>query len=58
MLYTQVNRQASVARIHFAEFFGVFFTSLNKTLLDAQIEEYKTKLSSTPNTNDNSQKKT
>ena len=33
---TQVNRQASVARILFAGFFGIFSSSINKILLDAQ----------------------
>ena len=55
---TQVNRQASVARILFAGFFGKFSTSTNKILLDAQIKEYNTKLSTTPNTYDESQNKT
>ena len=32
---TQINRQASVARILFAGFFGIFSTSLNKIHLDA-----------------------
>ena len=36
-IHTQVNRQASVARILFAGFFGIFSTSINKILLDAQI---------------------
>ena len=43
---TQVNRQASV---------GIFSASINKILLDAQIKEYKTKISTTPNTHDESQ---
>ena len=47
---TQVNRQASVARILFEGFFGIFSTSINKILLDAQIKECNTKLSTTPNT--------
>ena len=38
MLYTQVNRQASVARIIFAGFFGTISSSINKILLDAQIK--------------------
>ena len=38
-MHTQVNRQASVARILFAGFFGIFSTSINKILLDAQIKE-------------------
>ena len=48
------NKQASVARILFAGFFGIFSTSINKTLLDAQIKDYNTKLSKTPNTYDES----
>ena len=55
---TQVNRQASVARILFAGFYGLFSTSINKILLDAQIKEYNTKLSTTPNTYDESKKNT
>ena len=46
---TQVKRQASVARMLFAGFFGIFSISINKILFDAQIKEYKTKLSTTPN---------
>ena len=38
-IHTQVNRQASVARILFAGFFGIFSSSINKILLDAQIKE-------------------
>ena len=53
-IHTQVKRQASVARIFFAGFFGIFSTSINKTLLDAQIKEYNSKLSTTPNTYDES----
>ena len=41
--HTQVNRQASVARILFAEFDGMFSSSINKILLDAQIKAYNTK---------------
>ena len=40
---TQVNRQASVARILFAGFFRILSSSINKILLDAQIKEYNTK---------------
>ena len=54
-LHKQVNRQASVARILFAGFFGIFSASVNKILLDAQIKEYNTKLSTKPNTYDESQ---
>ena len=50
MLYTQVNRQASVARILFAGFFGIFSSSINKILLDAQIKEYNTKIATRPDT--------
>ena len=49
-IHTQVNRQASVARILFAGFFGIFSSSKNKILLDAQIKEYNTKLATRPNT--------
>ena len=52
MLHTQVNRQASVARILFAGFFGIFSSSINKILLDAQIKEYNTKLDASRNTYD------
>ena len=51
-IHTQINRQASVARILFAGFFGIFSTSINKILFDAQIKEYNTKLSTRPNTYD------
>ena len=51
---TQVNRQAIVARILFAGFLGIFSSSINKILLDAQIKEYNTKLSTNPTTNDES----
>ena len=56
--HTQVNRQASVARILFAGFFGIFSSSINKILLDAQIKEYNTKLSTNPNTYDDSNNNT
>ena len=49
---TQVNRKASVARILFAGFFGSFSSSINKILLDAQIKEYNTKLTTRQNTYD------
>ena len=54
-IHTQVNRQASVARILFAGFFGIFSTSIYKIVLDAQIKESNTKISTTPNTYDESQ---
>ena len=51
-IHTQVNRQASVARILFAGFFGIFSSSINKILLDAQIKEYNTKIVTRQNTYD------
>ena len=57
-IHIQVNRQASVVRILFAGFFGIFSTSRNKIILDEQIKEYNTKISTTPNTYDESQNKT
>ena len=57
-VHTQVNEKASVARILFAEFFGIFSTSINRNLLDAQIKEYNTKLSTTPKTYDESRNNT
>ena len=53
--HTKVNKQA---RIFFAGFFGIFSTSINKILLDAQIKEYNTKLSTTPNACDESRNDT
>ena len=50
--HTQVNRKASVARILVEGFFGIFSSSRNKILLDAQIKEYNTKLSTNRNTYD------
>ena len=57
-IHTQVNRQASVARIFCAGFFGIFSSSINKNLIDEQIKIYKTKLSTNPNTYDDSNNKT
>ena len=57
-IHTQVNRQASVARSLFAGFFGVFSSIIKEILLDAQIKEYKTKLSTNPNTYDDSNNNT
>ena len=37
--------------------FGIFSSSINKILLDAQIKEYNTKLSKNPNTCDDSNNK-
>ena len=50
-IHTQVNGQASVARILFAGFFGIFSSSINK-ILDAQIKEYNTKIATRQNTYD------
>ena len=57
-IHTEVNKQASVARILFVGCFGIFSTSINKILLDAQVKEYNTKLSTTPNTHDESRNDT
>ena len=57
-IHTQVNRQASVARILLAGFFGIFPSSINKILLDAQIKDYNTKLSTSPNTYNDSNNNT
>ena len=51
-IQTQVNRQASVARILFAGFFGIFSSSIKKILLDAQIKEYNSKISTRQNKHD------
>ena len=48
----KVNRQASIARILFAGFFKFFLPFLH-----AQIKEYNTKISTTPNKYDKSQHK-
>ena len=56
-IYT-LKKQASVARIIFAGFFGSFSISINKILLDAQISEYNKQLSTTPNAYDTSQDNT
>ena len=57
-IHTHVNRQANVARIIFAGIFGILSTSINKILLDAQIKECNTKISTTPNAYDESQHNT
>ena len=51
-IHIQVNRQACVARILFAGFFGIFSSSINKILLDAQIKEDDTKIATRRNTYD------
>ena len=56
MRITYTSKQkASVARILRRIFFGIFSASINKIVLDAQMKEYNTKLSTTPNKYDNSQ---
>ena len=57
-IHTQVNRQASVACILFAGLLGLLSSSTNKTLLDAQIKEFNTKKSTTPNLYEESQNRT
>ena len=52
-IHTQVNRQASVARILFAGFFGIFSSSINKILLDAQIKDITTRPNSYDEENNN-----
>ena len=54
-IHKQVNRQASVARILFAGFFGIFSSLINNKLLDAQIKENIIKISTRPNAYDNLQ---
>ena len=51
-IHTQVNRQASVARIQFEGYFGIFSSSLNKILLNAQIKKYNTNIPTRQNTYD------
>ena len=51
-IHTQVNRQASVARILFAGFFGTFSSLINKIFLETQIKEYNTKIATRQNTYD------
>ena len=56
---TYTSKQTSKRSTYiFAGFFGIFSTSINKILLDAQIKEYNTKISTTPNTYDESQHNT
>ena len=57
-IHTQVNKRGSVAHILFAGFFVVFSTSINKIFLHAQIKEYNTNLSTTPETYDDSHNNT
>ena len=53
------SKQTSMRSAYiFAGFFGIFSTSINKILLDAQIKEYNTKKSTTPNTYDESHQNT
>ena len=55
MRNTHTSKQTSKRSTHTCcRIFEVFSTSTNKVLLDAQIKEYNTKLSTTPNTYDES----
>ena len=54
-IHTHVSKQASIL---FAGFFGIFSASINEILLDAQLKDYNTMLSLTPNTDDDSQNNT
>ena len=55
-IHAQVNRQAIVAHILFAGFFGIFSSSIHKRFLDARIKEYNTKISTRHNTYDEEHK--
>ena len=57
-IHTQKNLQPSIARILFAGFFGIFSISINKILRDTQKTECNSKLSTKPNTYDESQNNT
>ena len=48
-IQTQFKKQACVARILFAGLFGFLSTSIRKSILDAQTNEYNKKLLTTPN---------
>ena len=53
---THASKQTNKHSTHsFCRTFGIFSTSINKILLDAQIKEYNTKLSRTSNNCDDSQ---
>ena len=59
MRNTHTSKQTSKRSTHiFRRIFGIFSKSINKILLDAQIKENNTKLSTTPNTYDDSQSNT
>ena len=56
---TNTNKPTSKRSTHtFCRIFGSFFRSINKILLDAQIKEYITKISTKSNTYDESQNNT
>ena len=57
-IHTQVNRQASLARMLFAIFFWSFLYFKKQKTIRRQIKEYNTKLATTPNTYDDSQNNT
>ena len=54
-MHIQVVKQAIVAHVLFAGLFGIISNSLNKIRLDAQMNEYNKKLSTTANAYDTSQ---
>ena len=58
MCNSHTSNNKSVARILFAGFFGIICTLIIKILLDAQIRDYKIKISTTPNAYDAPQNKT
>ena len=56
-MHTQLSKQASVARILLAGFFGMFSNSINKIILDAETSKYNKKMSTTSDANVSSQNK-
>ena len=56
--YTQIKKRQAEHAYFLQDFLGIFCTSKNIILLDAQIKEYNTKLSTTPKKSDNSQNNT
>ena len=53
MCYTHTSKQTSKRSTHtLCRIFGIFSTSINKILLDAQIKEYNTKITTRQNTYD------
>ena len=53
MCYTHTGQSTSKCSTHtLCRIFGIFSTSINKILLDAQIKEYNTKIATRQNTYD------